>query len=134
MWRVLSNHPFGTRAIVAAFLVSLLALAGCQSGEPYEADRLVGRTLSDLPEERDYAWLIYDLSFPILGIEPTYEDSDKKDDWAIVAACNGGEESSTLGESLALGVIPRDEFESVREAASNREFNSLLIECSGQSR
>jgi hypothetical protein len=85
----------------------------------------------DLPP--DAAVVIYDISFPVAGIEPTYGGTDAGSDseWIVLAACSPAKTS--LGyELIAFGVLHNvDVTEAVRTLISQHGYDRYLGECGG---
>ncbi|GAB3819056.1 hypothetical protein GCM10028820_22440 [Tessaracoccus terricola] len=74
------------------------------------------------------AYVIYDLSTPVLGLDPTYT-SLQASAFTVVSAC--GLDTDHGGDVVPLGVIPTAELsDDVRSRAASGEFDSLLAECS----
>ena len=81
---------------------------------------LIGLTLLDarpsLPQE---TIAIYDLSAPILNLDPSYNDGQPQGRWTIVAQCGVG-----------VGVIPTEDYvDGIELRAVEGEFEAMLTEC-----
>ena len=120
-----SAHHAG-RAIALFGAVTLAAvLVGCSGAD----EPLVGTTLDQLDiGDKEGALLIYDLSYPILKIDPEYNGGSAKDLWVVVAAC--GATSKALGEEVPVGVIPTSAYDDdIALKAARGEYDRLLAEC-----
>ncbi|KFF58001.1 hypothetical protein JF66_21915 [Cryobacterium sp. MLB-32] len=89
-----------------------------------EMSSFVGSHLSDFrPAVGDQPFLIYDISKPVLGLEPLYNDGQPQDKWTIVAQC-------VSGETLAVAVLASDDMtEDINTEAKSGKFDSTLTEC-----
>ena len=115
-------------ALSLAGLVIIAPLIGACAPSELDDAPIVGSRLSEIVGDDDHVWLIYDLSSPILDLEPTYNGGSAMDRWVVVAACQDG--SNELSRSVAVGVIPKDNYKPVSKIALDGGFNSLLEECS----
>lgn len=116
-------------AVCGLVTVTVLAvLTGCTTAaEPppvTEISSFVGSHLSDFrPAVGEQPFLIYDISKPVLGLEPLYNDGQPQDKWTIVAQC-------VSRETLAVAVLPSDDItENINTKAKSGEFDSTLTEC-----
>ncbi len=107
----------------AGFVVGVLAigaLVGCTSSVPLAESR-VGMSLA---AESPVGEIVYDLSFPILGLEAAFNGGSARGLWTVVADC-------TADDRHAFSVIPSSNASSeLIGKASTGEFDNLLVECS----
>lgn len=62
---------------------------------------------------------IYDLSTPVLDVDPTYNDGEPQGRWTIIAQCGVG-----------VGVIPTEDYvDGIESRAADGEFEAMLTEC-----
>lgn len=110
-------------------LGTLVVLAGCasavESTEP--SDSWVGSSIAQLDQSlpADTAYVVYDVSLPVVKKEPLYGTADggSNDRWIIVASC--GDRTQ-----LAVAVLSADDYtERIKSRAAKREFDGLLGEC-----
>ena len=67
--------------------------------------------------------LIYDLSMPLLGVEPTYNDGQPQGLFTVVVQCEAE-------NGYAVGVLPTEAVTSqLREEADEGAFKDQLSEC-----
>jgi hypothetical protein len=118
-----------SRPVCGLVTVALLAaLTGCTTAaEPPPVTGIssfVGSHLSDFRTAvGEQAFLIYDVSKPVLGLEPLYNDGQPQDKWTIVAQC-------VSKGTLAVAVLPSDDVtENINSGAKSGEFDSNLTEC-----
>lgn len=115
------------RAAAALLVCAAVAVvAGCTAEpEPAPVPNLVGETLLDLrPSVTDETLLIYDISLPVLGIDPAYNDGQPQGRWEIVAQClNRG--------TVAVAVLPADEVTAeIQRNASDSQYDETIADCS----
>lgn len=71
---------------------------------------------------------VYDLSFPVVGIQPTYGVNADPANYVIVVACNAMKPNSV--EDLTVGVVPVSRFTAeISHAAKSGRYKDLLAEC-----
>lgn len=71
---------------------------------------------------------IYDVSYPVLGIQPAYGVGADPARYIIVVACNAMKPNPV--EELTVGVIPAARFTAnVAHAAKAGQYKYLLAEC-----
>lgn len=114
-----------SKVIGLALLGISLVLSGCTGGDK-EPVSVVGETLDVarkfMPEG---GLVIYDLSYPILGLPSTYTDGELQTAWLVVVHCHAD-------HAEALGVIPvADNTPEILDEATAGEFNQYLVECPG---
>lgn len=118
------------RLACLAALAGVVMLAGCSRGEEpstFAPEDLLGSSVAQLEPTLppDTAYVVYDLSLPLAGVEATYGDPDapSNDQWLVVVACGSAEE-------LAVGVISAEDYtEGMRSAARDGKYRDLLLEC-----
>lgn len=116
-------------ALSVSVFVTLVAISGCTSSENPKPDpklpSFVGSHLSDLrPAIGSRTFLIYDVSEPVLGLAPLYNDGQPQDKWTVVAQC-------TSKGTLAVAVLPSDGVtEEIASDAASGDYESTLTECS----
>ena len=74
--------------------------------------------------------IIYDLSFPILGIDASFDGNDiaGRSEWLVVTAC--GATTDIELSNVAVGILPKVNVDAVIDAdASSGSFDKLLTEC-----
>lgn len=75
----------------------------------------------------DTSIVIYDLSTPILDMDPTFTITAAHE-FTVVTAC--GRTMETLEEVVPIGVIPTSQYgEEIRNRALAGDFDVLLSEC-----
>lgn len=104
-----------------------LLLTGCSS--PLAPEPLIGMTVYQVESSLPRAgFVVYDMSVPLLGIEPTYTGLQTSA-FTVISACGATTESRQ--DTVPLGVIPTaDLSEDIRSRALLSEFDNLLDECS----
>ncbi|TRY17398.1 hypothetical protein FOJ82_12730 [Tessaracoccus rhinocerotis] len=126
-----SRHPTRKgklfQAAIGVGLAAAFVLAGC--GSPPPAEPLVGMTVlqveATLP---DATLVIYDVSTPVLGLDPTFTNL-RGGAFTVISACGGMTDSAQ--EVVPLAVIPTTEVtEQIRERANAGRFDDQLSECS----
>ena len=122
------SHPGGTwrRTVRVVGAVLILLPIGCVSSPPPEP--MVGMTVSQVESALPDATLItYDLSTPVLGLDPTYT-SLQASVFTVISAC--GNTLDNAGKVVPLGVIPSKKYSNaVRSEALEGDFDKLLNEC-----
>ena len=114
------SHLLG--GLLAAAMV--VVLSGCVSmTEPRPTASpmtLIGLTLLEArPLLPQTAVLIYDLSTPILDIDPSYNEGEPQGRWTVVAQCG-----------IGVGVIPVEDYEDdIASQAQSGDFDTMLTEC-----
>lgn len=125
------QNPQITTRLTGAILLGVAVLSGC-SASPTVDEQFVGESLATVRSaSTDRVLLIYDLSTPVLGIAASYNASSPDDLWVVVSAC----ESDRRDEDapLPVGIVSSDAYTAeISEKASSGDFNSLLLECSGE--
>lgn len=115
-------------AMSAAVIAAIMVTAGCSSAptgeESPKTDVYVGKTLAYAMDrvDQDHA-LVYDLTKPVLGKEPTYADDGNDGSFTVIVNC-------TASNGIGLGVVRTDDLTStVRAEMAKGGFRSYLAEC-----
>ncbi|CAO1652744.1 hypothetical protein NYA9BBAC_02036 [Salinibacterium sp. NYA9b] len=106
--------------VASIFLV--IGLSAC-AGVPPRYDSVIGMTLLDATPLLPGDLYIYDLSTPLLDVEPSYDGGEPAGRWVIVAQCpdiNAG----------AIGIVPIDDYAGdIKATAEDQGWNYTLLEC-----
>ncbi|WP_146247913.1 hypothetical protein [Curtobacterium sp. MCLR17_039] len=118
---------------LTAAAATLVAVAGCSSQPKAEespaANAYVGKTLAFAKDrvDQDRA-LVYDLSKPALGKEPTYSDNGNDGGFTVIVNC-------TASNGIGIGVVPSgDVTASVKKKMRDHGYDSFLSECGKKSK
>ena len=82
-----------------------------------------------LPE--DIVLVSYDLSFPVLNVDPTYQSGTGQDsEWTIIAACTIDHKNVVAGSNLAVAIVETSRMTAAITATAKRGgYNHYLKEC-----
>jgi len=110
---------------LGAIVVALsIGLSSCAAPPPPEYESVIGLTLLDATPLLPSDLRIYDLSIPLLDIEPDYDGGEPVGRWVIVAQC-------PEIDAGAIGVVPIDEYTGdIKATAEDHGWNDALLECS----
>lgn len=113
-------------AVLLVGVTLVAAAAGCASTpEPEPVPILVGETLLELrPYVEGSPLIVYDVSLPVLGIQPAYNDGQPQGNWEIVAQC-------IQRGTVAVAVLPIDSVTpEIEGRAAAKEFDGTIADCS----
>lgn len=116
------------RKIVGALLAGVAAFSSVGCSTPSPPAPLTGMTVyqveTSLP---DATFVIYDLSTPVLDLEPTFT-SLQGSAFTVITAC--GATTDIGGDVVPLGVVATSELtDDMRTKALSGGFDGLLSEC-----
>ncbi|MBH0023631.1 hypothetical protein [Salinibacterium sp. SWN248] len=90
---------------------------------PPQYGTVIGMTLLEATPLLPGDLSIYDLSIPLLDVEPSYDGGEPAGRWVIVAQC-------AEIHAGALGIVPLDAYAGDIKATAEREgWNYALLEC-----